>query len=89
MEGLSYASLTSSSPGEAIIEDEYWYPLPKAHVKEREVMSDQMIKLLDAVINVIREIKAATQKDGMSRQAMVDYLDHMLDRLEDIKESEA
>lgn len=52
-------------------------------------MSDQMIKLLDAVINVIREIKAATQKDGMSRQAMVDYLDHMLDRLEDIKESEA
>lgn len=55
--------------------------------KERKVMSDQMIKLLDAVINVIREIKAATQKDGMSRQAMVDYLDHMINRLEDIRDA--
>ena len=51
-------------------------------------MNEQIAKVLDAVINVIREIKGATQREGMSRQAMVDYLDHMLDRLEDIREGE-
>lgn len=44
-----------------------------------------MDKVVAAVISVLSEIKEAVQHESMTRESMVSYLDHMLDRLGDIE----
>ena len=44
-----------------------------------------MDRVVAAVVNVLSEIKEAVQHENMTRESMVGYLDHMLDRLGDIE----